>query len=56
MAVLCDNRPELVEIFFAAPKSGVVVVPIGTRLTPREIAGILEDVTRAGSARSWSPS
>ncbi|MES1245784.1 MAG: long-chain fatty acid--CoA ligase [Acidobacteriota bacterium] len=43
VAVLCDNRPELVETFFAAPKSGVVIVPIGTRLTPREIAGILED-------------
>ena len=47
VAVLCDNRPELVEIFFAAPKSGVVVVPIGTRLTPREIAGILEDAAPA---------
>lgn len=43
VAVLCDNRPELVEAFFAAPKSGIVIVPIGTRLTAREIAGILED-------------
>ena len=47
VAVLCDNRPELVETFFAAPKSGVVVVPIGTRLTPREMAGILEDAAPA---------
>ena len=43
VAVLCDNRPELVETFFAAPKSGVVIVPLGTRLTPREMSGILED-------------
>jgi fatty-acyl-CoA synthase len=47
VAVLADNRPELVEIFFAAPKSGVVVVPIGTRLTPREMAGIVEDAAPA---------
>jgi fatty-acyl-CoA synthase len=47
VAILCDNRPELVETFFAAPKSGVVVVPIGTRLTPREMAGILEDAAPA---------
>jgi fatty-acyl-CoA synthase len=47
VAVLCDNRPELVEAFFAAPKSGVVVVPLGTRLTAREMAGILEDAAPA---------
>jgi fatty-acyl-CoA synthase len=47
VAVLCDNRPELVETFFAAPKSGVVIVPLGTRLTPREMAGILEDAAPA---------
>ena len=47
VAVLCDNRPELIETFFAAPKSGVVIVPIGTRLTPREMAGILEDAAPA---------
>jgi fatty-acyl-CoA synthase len=47
VAVLCDNRPELVETFFAAPKSGIVIVPIGTRLTAREIAGILEDAAPA---------
>src|SRR5215207_5716344 len=47
VAVLCDNRPELVEAFFAAPKCGVVVVPLGTRLTVREMAGILEDAAPA---------
>lgn len=47
VAVLADNRPELVETFFAAPKSGVVVVPLGTRLTPREMAGIVEDAAPA---------
>lgn len=43
VAWLADNRPEVLDAFFAAPKSGVVYVPLGTRLTPREMAGILED-------------
>jgi fatty-acyl-CoA synthase len=47
VAVLADNRPELVETFFAAPKSGMVIVPVGTRLTAREMAGILEDAAPA---------
>jgi fatty-acyl-CoA synthase len=42
-ALLADNRPEFVEAFFAAPKAGAVLVPLGTRLTPRELVGILED-------------
>jgi fatty-acyl-CoA synthase len=47
-ALLADNRVEFVDAFFAAPKAGVVLVPLGTRLTPREIAGILEDARPAG--------
>ncbi|HYN21262.1 MAG TPA: long-chain fatty acid--CoA ligase [Thermoanaerobaculia bacterium] len=43
VAMLADNRPEIVEAFFAAPKSGVIFVPLGTRLTASEIAGILAD-------------
>ncbi len=47
-AILADNRIELLDAFFAAPKAGVVLVPLGTRLTPRELAGILEDARPAG--------
>src|SRR4051812_20541528 len=47
-AVLADNRPEYLDLFFAAPKAGVILVPLGTRLTPRELAGILEDAKPAG--------
>lgn len=47
-AILADNRIEYVDAFFAAPKAGITLVPLGTRLTPREIAGILEDARPAG--------
>ncbi|HKI01423.1 MAG TPA: long-chain fatty acid--CoA ligase [Thermoanaerobaculia bacterium] len=47
-AVLADNRVEYLDAFFAAPKAGVILVPLGTRLTPRELAGILEDAQPAG--------
>ena len=43
VAVLTDNRVEFLDLFFAAPKAGVIAVPLGTRLTPHEIAGILAD-------------
>lgn len=43
VALLADNRPEILDALFAAPKGGVILVPLGTRLTPRELAVILED-------------
>jgi fatty-acyl-CoA synthase len=43
VAVLTDNRIEFQDVFFAAPKAGVIAVPLGTRLTPHEMAGILAD-------------
>ncbi|HWM89962.1 MAG TPA: long-chain fatty acid--CoA ligase [Thermoanaerobaculia bacterium] len=45
VAMLADNRPEILDAFFAAPKSGIVFVPLGTRLTVHEMAGILADAT-----------
>ena len=47
-AILADNRIEYLDAFFAAPKAGITLVPLGTRLTPKEIAGILEDARPAG--------
>lgn len=47
VALLADNRVEILDAFFAAPKAGVILVPLGTRLTPHELAGILEDAAPA---------
>jgi fatty-acyl-CoA synthase len=41
--ILAGNRSEYLEAFFAAPKSGVVLVPMGTRLTPHELKHIVEN-------------
>jgi fatty-acyl-CoA synthase len=46
--MLSGNRVELVEAFFGAPKSGIVLVPLGTRLTAHEIAPIVEDAGLSG--------
>lgn len=43
VAILASNRVEYLEAFFAAGKSGTILVPIGTRLTAHEIAPILAD-------------
>ncbi len=43
IAVLAGNRVELVDAFFAAARSGVVVVPLNTRSTARELAWVMED-------------
>ena len=47
VALLADNRVEYLDIFFAAPKAGVILVPLGTRLTALELAGILQDAAPA---------
>lgn len=41
VAILSGNRVEFLDAFFAAAKTGCILVPLGTRLTPHEIAGIL---------------
>ncbi len=43
VAILSHNRVEYLDAFFAAGKSGIVLVTLGTRLTSRELAQILED-------------
>lgn len=43
VAVLSNNRPEFLEIYFAAIKAGIVLVPLGAKLTPREVEYILWD-------------
>jgi fatty-acyl-CoA synthase len=43
LAVLAENRLEFLDAFFAAGKSGVTLVPLGTRLTAHELRHIVED-------------
>src|SRR5664280_3033401 len=38
IGLLAHNRVEFLDNFFAAGKSGVVIVPLGTRLTAHELA------------------
>jgi len=43
VALLAHNRVEFIDVFFAAARSGVILVPLGTRLTPHEIEYVLQD-------------
>jgi fatty-acyl-CoA synthase len=43
VAILAHNRPEFLDVFFASGKSGHVCLPLGTRLTPVELAAVLRD-------------
>jgi fatty-acyl-CoA synthase len=43
VAALFPNNPEFLELLFAAGKTGVIMVPLNFRLTPPEIAYILND-------------
>ena len=41
--LLAGNRVEFLDVFFGAPKAGVVLVPLGTRLTPHELEHVVRD-------------
>jgi fatty-acyl-CoA synthase len=43
IGILAGNRLEFLDAFFAAAKSGVILVPLGTRLTAAELAVIAAD-------------
>jgi long-chain acyl-CoA synthetase len=43
VAVVMDNRPEYLEVLFAAWWAGVAVVPINAKLHPSEVGWILQD-------------
>ncbi|RJR40951.1 MAG: long-chain-fatty-acid--CoA ligase [Desulfobacteraceae bacterium] len=43
IGLIMENRREMLEIFFAAAKVGAVNVPVNTRLSPREMAYILNN-------------
>jgi len=44
VALFTKNRPEWVEVFFAAAKLGAILVPLNFRLAGRELAYIVEQV------------
>ncbi|HQU34554.1 MAG TPA: AMP-binding protein [Thermoanaerobaculaceae bacterium] len=43
IGILAHNRVEFLDNFFAAGKSGVIIVPLGTRLTAPELAYMVRD-------------
>jgi fatty-acyl-CoA synthase len=43
VALLSGNRVEFLDAFFAAAKTGIVLVPLGTRLTASEVSYIVGD-------------
>lgn len=53
IAIATHNRPEIIELMFAAWAAECVVVPINFKLHPREMAQILDD---AGAARVFASS
>lgn len=48
VAVLSHNRVEFLDAFFAAGRSGVVLVPLSTRATAHELGKILRDAEVSG--------
>ena len=44
VAFLCSNRAEIVEIYFALAKAGLVGLPLNYRLAPNEIAELVNTV------------
>ncbi|MHA3023301.1 AMP-binding protein [Mycobacterium sp. BMJ-28] len=47
IAIVSENRPEIIELMFAVWAAGCVVVPVNFKLHPREVVQILDD---AGAA------
>lgn len=43
IAVLFPNNPEFLEVLFATAKTGAIMVPLNYRLSPSELAYILDD-------------
>ncbi len=43
VGLLSGNRVEFLDLFFGVAKAGLVLVPLGTRLTPHEIGHVVAD-------------
>jgi acyl-CoA synthetase (AMP-forming)/AMP-acid ligase II len=54
LALLLPNEPEFIELIYACAWLGLIVVPLNTRLSPKEIDHVLVDSTPHGLIRHSS--
>jgi long-chain acyl-CoA synthetase len=54
LAILLPNEPDYIELIYACARLGVIVVPLNTRLSVKEIDGILSDAQPHGLIRHSS--
>src|SRR5438876_4738137 len=54
LAILLPNEPDYIELVYACARLGVIVVPLNTRLSVKEIDGILDDAKPGGLIRHSS--
>src|ERR1700729_2698244 len=54
LALLLPNGPDYIELIYACSLLGVIAVPLNTRLSTREIDGVLEDARPRGIVRHSS--
>src|SRR5438046_3780378 len=54
LAILLPNEPGYIELVYACARLGVVAVPLNTRLSVKEIDGILDDAKPGGLIRHSS--
>ena len=54
LALLLPNEPEFIEVIYACAWLGLIVVPLNTRLSPKEIDHVLVDSTPHGLIRHSS--
>src|SRR5713101_3904306 len=55
LALLLPNEPDYIELVYACAWLGVTAVPLNTRLSVKEIDGILTDAQPRGLIRHSSP-
>src|ERR1700750_989548 len=54
LAILLPNEAEYIELVYACARLGVIVVPLNTRLSVKEIDGSLDDAEPGGLIRHSS--
>src|SRR5271156_3408799 len=54
LALLLPNGPDYIELVYACSMLGVIAVPLNTRLSAKEINGVLEDAGPRGMVRHSS--
>src|SRR2546430_10606160 len=54
LAILLPNEPDYIELVYACARLGVIALPLNTRLSVKEIDGILDDAKPGGLIRHSS--